>query len=113
MRLSLRLIVITAVAGLIILAAGLYALGIIGYERYTGYLAPVWAEDGKRVYYIQRETSGFIWGCRLGAFYAASFNLYHVRQVQPAPGWSAGQGRQGAADMVGQSAGWPGDQTLP
>lgn len=62
MKTAYRIIALLAIGGLLVLAAGAYALGIAGYERYTGYFAPVWDDTGKGVYYIQRDTSGFIWG---------------------------------------------------
>lgn len=62
MKLAYRIIALLIVGGLVVLAAGAYALGIASYERYSGYLAPVWDESGKAVFYIQRNTSGFIWG---------------------------------------------------
>lgn len=62
MKLTVRIIVLLVVGGLVVLAAGAYALGIASYERYSGYFAPVWDESGKAVFYIQRDTSGFIWG---------------------------------------------------
>lgn len=62
MKLAFRIIVLLVVGGLVILTAGAYALGIASYERYSGYFAPVWDESGKAVLYIQRDTSGFIWG---------------------------------------------------
>ncbi|MDH3741463.1 MAG: hypothetical protein OER56_07685 [Hyphomicrobiales bacterium] len=62
MKLAYRIIALLVVGGLIVLATGAYALGIASYERYSGYLAPVWDETGEAIYYIQRDTSGFIWG---------------------------------------------------
>lgn len=62
MKLAYRIIALLVVGGLVVVAAGAYALGIASYERYSGYFAPVWDESGKAVFYIQRDTSGFIWG---------------------------------------------------
>ena len=62
MKLAYRIIALIAVGGLIVLATGAYALGVMSYERYSGYFAPVWDDAGKAIYFIQRDTSGFIWG---------------------------------------------------
>jgi hypothetical protein len=42
--------------------AALRAIGALGIERRVGFFAPVWDPDGRHVYWIQRETRGFIWG---------------------------------------------------
>ncbi|NNE24365.1 MAG: hypothetical protein HKN11_17325 [Rhizobiales bacterium] len=62
MKLAYRIIAVLIIGGSLVLAAGAYALGIASYERYSGYFAPVWDEAGKAIYYLQRDTSGFIWG---------------------------------------------------
>ncbi len=57
-----RIVTVVTVGGLLLLAAAAYALGIAGYERYSGYFAPIWDDEAKGVFIIQRDTSGFIWG---------------------------------------------------
>jgi hypothetical protein len=39
-----------------------YSVGIVGLERHRGFFAPVWSDDGKKVYFVERVTRGFIWG---------------------------------------------------
>jgi len=57
-----RVAVVLAVAAAGAFAAGLFALGIVGWQRHTGYFAPVWDASGQRVYWLERETRGFVWG---------------------------------------------------
>lgn len=59
---SYRIFALIAFAGLLVLAALVYALGLAGVERYTGYFAPVWDGPGKGIYFIQRDTRGAVWG---------------------------------------------------
>jgi hypothetical protein len=42
--------------------AGAMMLGLIGWERHTGYFTPVWDPDGRHVYLIERHSRGFVWG---------------------------------------------------
>jgi len=52
-----------ALAGIVAAAiAGAFALGLVGWERYTGYFAPVWDLEGRHVLWLERETRGFVWG---------------------------------------------------
>ena len=46
---------------LIILVAGLLASGLIRHEHQRGFFAPAWGPDGA-VYYIERESSGLLFG---------------------------------------------------
>ncbi len=62
MKSATHLVAVLVLAGLVVVGVGVYALGLIGYQRHTGFFAPVWDADGKGVYYMQRDTSGFIWG---------------------------------------------------
>lgn len=41
---------------------GAVMLGMLGWERYTGYFTPVWDPDGRHVYLIERHARGFAWG---------------------------------------------------
>jgi len=52
--LVVSVVVVTGISG--------YALGHYGYERHSGYFAPVWDKTGKSVFLLRRTTSGFIWG---------------------------------------------------
>jgi len=45
-----------------IIAAVGYVIGLFGYERYSGYFAPVWDKSGRTVFVLRRTTSGFVWG---------------------------------------------------
>jgi hypothetical protein len=36
--------------------------GLAAYERHHGYFAPIWSEDGKHIYLLERRTTGIIWG---------------------------------------------------
>lgn len=59
----LKKIVIALCAGAVLAAAfGAWALGLAGYERHSGYFAPVWDEKGESAYLLKRETAGFVWG---------------------------------------------------
>lgn len=51
-------------AGLLAAAviAGAFLIGLLGWERYDGYFAPVWDPDGRHVYLLEREARGFVWG---------------------------------------------------
>lgn len=42
--------------------AAAYASGILTLERHRGFFAPVWSEDGKSVYFVERVTYGLVWG---------------------------------------------------
>lgn len=57
-----KTITLIAIGSLILLGALAFALGMVGVERYTGYFAPVWDGQGKGIYFVQRETSGMVWG---------------------------------------------------
>ena len=57
-----RIISVLAIGGLIVIAAACYALGIVSYQRHTGYFAPVWDDAARGIYYIQRDTTGIVWG---------------------------------------------------
>jgi len=57
-----RLLFTFGLALLLGLAATAYALGLIGFDRHHGYYAPVWDQEGRKVYLLERETSGFVWG---------------------------------------------------
>jgi len=48
--------------------AGAFAIGLLGWERYTGFFAPVWDPDGRHVYFLERETRGFVWGAGWSGF---------------------------------------------
>jgi hypothetical protein len=63
----------------VIASAGLasYLTGIATFERHRGFFAPVWGEDGRTIYFVERETRGFIWG--LGwEFFSPPANAYVV-----------------------------------
>ena len=86
MKRGYRIIALLGIGVLMVLAAGAYALGMAGYERHSGYFAPVWDKTGKGIYYFQRDTSGFIWGMGWEHFSppassyvnSDSFSLRHV-----------------------------------
>ncbi|WP_455372141.1 hypothetical protein [Limibacillus halophilus] len=59
----LRKILILLCAGAVLAAAfGAWATGLVGYERHSGYFAPVWDAEGESAYVLKRETAGFVWG---------------------------------------------------
>ncbi|MGH6932566.1 MAG: hypothetical protein ACREEE_09050 [Dongiaceae bacterium] len=50
-------------AGLGVLIAALAAAAIyLSLYRLEGYYAPIYASDGKSIYYVQRNTTGLVWG---------------------------------------------------
>ena len=49
-----------ALAMVVVLA--IWATGLVAYRHETGYLAPVFAPDGRSVFAIERSTSGVIAG---------------------------------------------------
>jgi len=54
---------VLAAALVVLLAGGIaYATGLVGWDRLTGYYAPVFSPEGDAVYYLQRDTSGVSWG---------------------------------------------------
>jgi hypothetical protein len=57
-----RIIALIAFASLLLLGTLAFALRVVGVERYTGYFAPVWDGPGNGIYFVQRQTSGMIWG---------------------------------------------------
>lgn len=61
MRLRYVLIAVAIAAAVIAGATG-SIIGLYGYERHSGYFAPVWDKAGKNVFVIRRSASGFVWG---------------------------------------------------
>lgn len=57
-------VILGIVFGGILLSVSFLALvtGVFSIERHRGFFAPVWNEDGQRVYLIQREAYGVVWG---------------------------------------------------
>lgn len=56
-------------------ALAAYLTGIATFERHQGFFAPVWSKDGRTIYFVERETRGFIWG--LGwEFFSPPANAY-------------------------------------
>ena len=47
--------------GSLLLVAGVVA-GAASFQRHEGYFSPVFSPDGRSVYFVQRNTSGFVWG---------------------------------------------------
>lgn len=43
-------------------ALGVWALGLVTWERHTGYFAPAFSPDARSVFAIVRETEGVTWG---------------------------------------------------
>lgn len=63
----------------VVLTAALtaYLTGILTMERHRGFFAPVWSADGKTIYFVERNTRGFVWG--LGwEFFSPPANTYVV-----------------------------------
>ncbi len=58
------LIVLVAGAIVVALAAGgaIWVFGLVTWEHHTGYFGPAFSPDGRAVYAIVRETTGFTWG---------------------------------------------------
>lgn len=53
-----RLILIAVGAVVLLLATVLY----LSLYRIEGYFAPIFSDDGRSVYFVQRDTTGFVWG---------------------------------------------------
>ena len=62
MKTAYRIITVLAIGGLFVVAAACYALGIVSYQTHTGYFAPVWDDAAKGIYFVQRDTTGIVWG---------------------------------------------------
>ncbi len=63
------------VGTLVVVLAFAQWIGILAIERHNGYFAPVWAADGEHIYFVERDTTGVIWG--LGwEFFSPPANSY-------------------------------------
>jgi len=51
-----------AVGFVLLIAATAQLTGVAAFERHRGYFAPAWSADGRQVYFLQRDTAGFVWG---------------------------------------------------
>ena len=58
-KLGIALLALAAFMGTGALA---HFAGILTVERHRGFFAPVWSQDGKSIYFVERVTSGVIWG---------------------------------------------------
>lgn len=57
-----RIVICLVLATVVVIGICGYAIGLYGYERYSGYFAPVWDQTSKSVFVLRRSTSGFVWG---------------------------------------------------
>jgi hypothetical protein len=57
-----RILVFLVVIVVVVTGIFGYAIGLYGYERHSGFFAPVWDEADKTVIALRRTTSGFVWG---------------------------------------------------
>ncbi len=58
-KLGLAVVVLLFVVGT---GATAHFAGLLTVERHRGFFAPVWSEDGRSVYFVERSTRGYIWG---------------------------------------------------
>lgn len=81
----------------------LRAVGLVSNEHHIGYFAPVWSSDGRFVYYLERETTGRVWGMGWEFFSAPA----HVRAARDTFRLCRVDAQTGATEILDQFAASP------